>query len=246
MCVLGGRATRVPHRTQVVGVLGQLGGHDELVAGGDRLGVIALPGAVAGVQEAALGVGDVGGRLGVGGLVARPGLELPRRAAVGGRGGGAGGDPLRIPLLARGRLRLQPSLGLAQPAQPARPWRPARRAARRHGRRRTAGPRAGSVSAACLRISPPRHRAGRGCGWPLSAALPASLVPSNATPTRTMPAAAHSFKDWMRKPARACSWRARKRAMVTWSGTWLAASTRKAMPSLQRRSIWREDRTPRQ
>jgi putative heme transporter len=50
----------------------------------------------------------------------------------------------------------------------------------------------------------------------LSAALPASLVPSSATvPTRTIPAAAHSRNDSTRKPARACSWRARKRAMVT-------------------------------
>ena len=50
----------------------------------------------------------------------------------------------------------------------------------------------------------------------MSEALPASLVPSNATvPTWTMPAGAHSFSDSTRKPASACSWRARKRAMVT-------------------------------
>ena len=57
-----------------------------------------------------------------------------------------------------------------------------------------------------------------------SAALAASLVPSSASvPTRTMPAAAHSRSDSTRKPARACSWRTRKRAMVTWSGDWVAA-----------------------
>jgi pimeloyl-ACP methyl ester carboxylesterase len=78
-------------------------------------------------------------------------------------------------------------------------------------------------------------------------ALAANLVPSRATvPTRTMPAAAHSRKDWTRNPARACSWRARKRAMVTWLGSWLAASTRKVMSSFKRRSIWREERTPMQ
>jgi hypothetical protein len=34
-------------------------------------------------------------------------------------------------------------------------------------------------------------------------------------PRRTIPAAAHSFNDWTSRPARACSWRTRKRAMVT-------------------------------
>jgi hypothetical protein len=93
---------------QVVGVLGQLGGHDELVAGGDCLGVVALHAAFAGVQEAAVGVGDVGGRFGVGGLVARPGLELPRWLAFGPGSGGGRGDPLRIPLLAlRRRAQLE-------------------------------------------------------------------------------------------------------------------------------------------
>jgi hypothetical protein len=60
-----------------------------------------------------------------------------------------------------------------------------------------------------------------------SAALAASLVPSSATvPTLTVPAAAHSRKDSTRNPARAASWRARNRAMVTWSGVALAARTR--------------------
>jgi hypothetical protein len=57
--------------------------------------------------------------LGVGGLVTRPGLELPRRLAFGPGSSGGRGDPLRIPLLALRRLGLQPRLGLAQPRQPA-------------------------------------------------------------------------------------------------------------------------------
>jgi hypothetical protein len=32
--------------------------------------------------------------------------------------------------------------------------------------------------------------------------------------------------------------------MVTWSGLLLPARTRKAMSSMQRRSIWREERIP--
>ena len=58
----------------VVGLVGELGGDDQLVQGGDRLGVVALHGGVAGVQEAAVGVGDVGDGLGVGGLL-RAGFE---------------------------------------------------------------------------------------------------------------------------------------------------------------------------
>ena len=60
----------------------------------------------------------------------------------------------------------------------------------------------------------------------LSAALAASLVPSRATvPTRTMPAAAHSLSEATKNPASGVSWRARNRAMVTWSGSRLPAST---------------------
>jgi hypothetical protein len=47
-----------------------------------------------------------------------------------------------------------------------------------------------------------------------------------------------------RNPASACWWRTRNRAMVTWSGTSLPASTRKARSSVQRRSICRLERTP--
>jgi TrwC relaxase len=49
---------------QVVGLLGQLGRDDDLLAGGDRLGVVALQAALAGVHQAAVGVGDVGNPLG--------------------------------------------------------------------------------------------------------------------------------------------------------------------------------------
>jgi hypothetical protein len=103
---------------QVVGVLGQLGRHDYLLTGGDCLGVVALHAAPVGMQEAAVGIGDVGGRPGIGRLVTRAELELTRRLALGGRGDGAGSDPLRIALLTFGRLRLQVGLGLSQPRQP--------------------------------------------------------------------------------------------------------------------------------
>jgi hypothetical protein len=48
------------------------------------------------------------------------------------------------------------------------------------------------------------------------------LVPSTATtPTSTIPALAQSPRIWPKRPARASSWRTRKRAIVAGSGTWL-------------------------
>jgi hypothetical protein len=147
-------------------------------------------------------------------------------------------------LLAGGRLGLQLRLGLPQPCQPAG------LGGQRGGQLVAAGVAvlevvALSASAAWRRISATSRSSFSWVRLAFSAALPASLVPSSATvPTRTIPAAAHSRKDSTRNPARACSWRMRKRAMVTWSGVWLAASTRKATSSTQRRSIWREERTP--
>ena len=44
--------------------------------------------------------------------------------------------------------------------------------------------------------------------------------------------------------AKAAWWRTRNRAMVTWSGALLPASTRNARSSWQRRWICREERTP--
>jgi hypothetical protein len=101
----------------VVRILGELGGNHDLVLGNHRLGVVALDGAVAGVQEAAVGVGGVGGRVGVEGLL-RPALELAGLAALGQCGRGVGGNALPVGLLPRGGLGLQLRLGLAQPRQP--------------------------------------------------------------------------------------------------------------------------------
>jgi hypothetical protein len=105
---------------QVVGLLGQLGGDDHLLARGDRLGVVALHAAPPGVHEAAVRVGDIGGRLGVGRLVTAPRRDVrPGLLALGPGRGGQLGDPLLIPPLALGRLGLQEGLGLPQPRQPA-------------------------------------------------------------------------------------------------------------------------------
>jgi hypothetical protein len=155
-----------------------------------------------------------------------------------------GGHALLVGLLPGGGLGLQPGLGLPQPGQPPR----------------LAGQRRWQLVPAGVAEQPVLVLVGLGrlaqdlgdlasiLSWvrlALSAVLPASLVPSRATvPTCTMPAAAHSFSEATRKPARACSWRARNRAIVTWSGVWLPASTRKATSSWQRRSSCREDRTP--
>jgi hypothetical protein len=48
----------------VVGLPGELGRDHDLLLGDDRLGVVALHAALSGVQEAAVGVGHVGGSLG--------------------------------------------------------------------------------------------------------------------------------------------------------------------------------------
>src|SRR6266545_3427322 len=101
----------------VVSLVGELGRHDELAFGGDRLGVIALHAAVAGVQEAAVRVGDVGTGIGVGGLL-RAALERARLGTLGGRRCGVGGDSLLVGLLPRGGLGLQLGFGLTQPRQP--------------------------------------------------------------------------------------------------------------------------------
>jgi hypothetical protein len=70
-------------------------------------------------------------------------------------------------------------------------------------------------------------------------------VPSIATiPTLTSPARAQSKSTPEKSSEIACSWRARKRAIVAWSGTWFAVMTRKATSSEQRRSIPRAERTP--
>jgi hypothetical protein len=126
-----------------------------------------------------------------------------------------GGHALLVGLLPRGGLGLQPRLGLVQPRQPVN------LAGKLRGQLVAAGaPNSRSsrwsISAAWRRISATSASSLSCVRLALSAALPASLVPSKATvPTPTMPAAPHSFSDATRKPARACSWRTRKRAMVT-------------------------------
>jgi hypothetical protein len=72
------------------------------------------------VQEAAVGVGGVGDRLGVGRLVLAARLDVrPRLLAAGSGRDGQLGDPLLVAALAFGRLGFQLSLGLLQPGQPA-------------------------------------------------------------------------------------------------------------------------------
>jgi hypothetical protein len=105
---------------QVVGFPGELGGDHDLVLGDHRLAVVALHGAVAGVQEAAVRVGDVGDSPRVGRLVAGPRLDVrPRLLAL--RPGRCGQlrDPRLVAALAFGRVGFQPRLGLPQPGQPA-------------------------------------------------------------------------------------------------------------------------------
>jgi hypothetical protein len=117
--------------------------------------------------------------------------------------------------LALGRLGLQEDLGLPQPRQPAG----------------LGGQRFGEFIPTGVAVLPVVALVGLG-GLPQDlgdlglifcwvwlaalAALAVSLVPSRATtPRRTRRAAAHSFNDSTRKPARACWWRTRKRAIVT-------------------------------
>jgi hypothetical protein len=105
-------------------------------------------------------------------------------------------------------------------------------------------------------------RRGR-CGWPArasragwtsslarvrlarSAALAATLVPSSAiTPSWTRPAAAHGFKDLDEEVGQGllvAGTEPRDRHVV---GDLVAARTRKARSSVQRRWICREERTP--
>jgi hypothetical protein len=82
-----------------------------------RAPLVAAP---SGVHEAAVRIGGVGGRLGVGCLVTAPRLDM--RAGLLALGPGRGrqlGDPPLIPALPRGGLGLQEGLGLPQPRQPA-------------------------------------------------------------------------------------------------------------------------------
>jgi hypothetical protein len=113
------------HRGQlleVVGLLGELGGDHHLVAGGGRLGVVALHGPAVATHEPAVRVGGVDRRLGVGGLITPSGADVGSRPLATGPGrGGQLGHPLLVALLAGGSLGFQLGLGLLQPGQPLGP-----------------------------------------------------------------------------------------------------------------------------
>jgi hypothetical protein len=213
-----------------------------------RLGVVALHGAGAGVQEAAVGVGGVGGRVGVGGFL-RPALELPGRPALGLRCRGVGGDALLVGLLAGGGLGLQLRLGLPQPRQPAG----------------LARQRLGQLVPTGVPEEPVLAPVGRGglaqelCNLGLELLLGAvgavglvggvagQLGPIQRDRADPHHAGGRAQLQGLHEEARqGLLVAARNRAMVTWSGVWLAASTRKAMSSVKRRSSCWEERTPRQ
>jgi len=168
---------------------------------------------------------------------ARP--ASPRRVA-GGRSRGARRD------------RAAPAPG-ARPARArARPWpREARRAARsgcdaprvahRRGHRRGSHPRLGR----CAGL-------GEDLGGDLLVAADRS-VRSRGGELRAVdrdhgdvddPGLRAEPQDLAEEAPRAYSWRTRKRAIVAWSGAWLAQITRKATSSRQRRSIPRGERSP--
>jgi hypothetical protein len=102
--------------------LGQLSRDHHLLKGDGRLSVIALQGSAVAADKAAVGVGGVHGRRGVGGLITPPGSDVgPRSLPAGLSGGGQLGDSLLVALLAGGRLGFQLGLGLLQPGQPLGP-----------------------------------------------------------------------------------------------------------------------------
>jgi hypothetical protein len=178
------------HRGQlleVVGLLGELGGDHDLLEGGGRLGVVALQGAVVATDEAAVGVGGVDGRLGVGGLIAPSWPDVAPGSLASGPGRcGQLGDSLLVALLAGRGLGFQPGFGVLQPGQPLSP-------AGQCPRQFVAA--AGAVLLVLGPIS---------LGGLLEQLSDLDLE-----------AAAHSFSDWISRPARAWSWRTRNRAMVT-------------------------------
>jgi hypothetical protein len=111
------------HRGQlleVVGLLGQFSSDDHLGGGGGCLGVVALQGAAVAAYKAAVGVGGVDRRLGVGSLIAPPRSDVGAGSLAAGPGGQLG-DPLLVALLAGGGLGFQLGLGVSQPGQPLGP-----------------------------------------------------------------------------------------------------------------------------
>jgi len=142
----------------------------------------------------------------VGGLIAPAWADVGSGSLAAGPGAdGQVGNPLLVALLAGGRLGLQLGLGLLQPGQPLGP------AGQSSRQPITAGDAAlavlSLVDGRCLleQLDDLGLEVGVGA-VAVVAALASILVPSKATrPRRTMPAAAHSFSDWISRPARACS-----------------------------------------
>ena len=195
--------------------MGQLGRDHHLLAGGGGLGVVALHSSAVAVDKAAVGVGGVDHRLGVGGLITPSGSDVgsgPLAAGPGSRG--QLGDSLLVALLAGGGLGFQLGFGVLQPGQPLSPTG---QLLRQLMTANVAVAVLGLVDGRCL-LEQLGDRVSRWAWVRLAAAeaLASTLVPSSAiSPRRTIPAAAHSFSDWISRPARACSWRTRNRAMVT-------------------------------
>jgi hypothetical protein len=125
-------------------------------------------------------------------------------------------DPLLVALLAGGGLGLQLGLGVLQPGQPLGP----------------AGQRLRELVAAAsavLAVLGPIRRGSLGeqfvdlglevgvgaVGRRGGVGLDLGAVQGDQAQADHAGAAAHSFSDWISRPARACSWRTRNRAMVT-------------------------------
>jgi hypothetical protein len=198
------------------------------------------------VQQPAVRVGDIGGRLGVGRLVTPAGLEGGRRFTLGGGRGGAGGGRFGEAPDTFGRLRLQQGLGLPQPRQPSG----------------LGGERLGQLVVTRLAVFEIVALVGRGglaqdlgdLGVePVQGAV--GLVGGVAGQLCAVqgdhadldhPGRGAQLERGDQESGQALLVPYAERAMVTWSGVWLAPRTRKAMSSVQRRSSWREERTPRQ
>jgi hypothetical protein len=141
----------------------------------------------------------------------------PRLPALGPGRGGQLRDPSLVAALAFGRLGLQPRLGLLQASQAAA-------GVDQLGRELIPVGLAMEAVLALVGLGRlPQDRCdillelGQGAVGSVSGVGGHLGAVQRDHPQADQPAAAHSFKDWTRNPASACSWRARNRAMVTWS-----------------------------
>jgi hypothetical protein len=230
---------------QVTGLLSERGGHHNLVLGHHRLGVVALHDAPAGRHQAAVGIGGVGNGPRVGRLITAARLDVrPRLPALGPGRRGQLRDPNLVAVLAFGGLGFQPRLGLLEAGQP-----PA--GAGELGWELIApggavlqvlglvglGRFLQDLGDLLLELDQRAVGSLGGVGGHLGAVQRDQAEADQ--PGRSAPP-----QRGDQEAGQACWWRTRKRAMVTWSGSWLPASTRKARSSMQRRWIWREERTP--